>query len=220
MRHETAIISPGAIVAETAVIGPYAIIEAGAVIEDDVYIGPHAVVGSPGQHTGSWPAPVWAPKRGKGVLVKRGATIREFVTIHSGLVQVTTVGVEAHVMSYVHVPHDATIGDAATIGSNSVLGGFTLIGENATLGQGVVTHPWVLIGEGAMIGLNSSVVKDVQPYQKQAGSPARLLGSNTHKDASLPVEWTERALSARCLYAYNELVDRRVILKERWANVS
>jgi UDP-3-O-[3-hydroxymyristoyl] glucosamine N-acyltransferase len=103
------------------------------------------------------------------------------------------------------------------MGSFSILGGFTLIDDAATFGQGVVTHPWTIIGERAMVGLNSSVVKDVQPYAKVAGAPARLLGSNTSKDAALPSDYSEDVLSDSVWERWARLEDQQASARDKWA---
>jgi galactoside O-acetyltransferase len=40
----------------------------------------------------------------------------------------------------------------------------------------VVVHPNVRIGEGAIIGSNSLVLKDVEPWSINVGSPCRKIG--------------------------------------------
>jgi acyl-[acyl carrier protein]--UDP-N-acetylglucosamine O-acyltransferase len=103
------------------------------------------------------------------------------------------------------------------VGSFSILGGFTIIDDEATFGQGVVTHPWIIIGERAMVGLNSSVVKDVDPFAKVAGSPTRLLGSNTSKDRSLPAEYSASVLSESVWERWAGLRDRQAGTRRLWA---
>ena len=120
-------------------------------------------------------------------------------------------------MAGAHIAHDSQLGAQVTMGSFSILGGFTLIDDAATFGQGVVTHPWTIIGERAMVGLNSSVVKDVQPYAKVAGAPARLLGSNTSKDASLPSDYAEDCLSDSVWERYARLADSQREAQGLWA---
>ena len=197
-------------------IHAYAVITAPCTIHGPVYIGPHAVIGAPPQHHGSYPSPIEAPRRAAGVIIEAGAIIREFVTIHQGCVTPTRIGAAAMLMAGCHIAHDCIIGKGVTLGSFSILGGFTQIGDGATFGQGVVTHPWKMIGEGAMVGLNSSVIEDVLPYAKVAGSPARLLGSNTHRDASLPADYESAALGTEVWDEWGRMGQQRILNRMAW----
>ena len=48
-----------------------------------------------------------------------------------------------------------------------------IIGDNVWLGYNCTILKGVRIGEGAMIGANSTVTKDVEPYEIVAGNPAK-----------------------------------------------
>jgi UDP-N-acetylglucosamine acyltransferase len=186
-------------------------------IGDRVYVGSYAVIGAPAQHRGSYPCSLDSKHRAEGVTIGDGACIREFVQIHQGIVRPTIVGADSLLMAGAHIAHDSQLGRGVTMGSFSILGGFTIIDDEATFGQGVVTHPWIIIGERAMVGLNSSVVKDVDPFAKVAGSPARLLGSNTSKDRSLPAEYSASVLSESVWERWAELRDRQAGTRRLWA---
>ena len=51
-----------------------------------------------------------------------------------------------------------------------------VIEKDAFLGTNVVIHPNVTIGEGAIIGSNSLVVKDIEPWSINVGSPCKNIG--------------------------------------------
>ena len=55
------------------------------------------------------------------------------------------------------------------------LKGDTVIGNDVWIGQNSVILPGVHIGDGAIIGANSVVGKDVEPYTKVVGNPARAI---------------------------------------------
>ena len=201
-------------------IEPYAVLTGPLRIDDDVYIGAHAVIGAPAQHRGSYPCSLNSPDRGVGVRIKNRACIREFAQVHQGLTCETIIGEDVLLMAGAHIAHDSQIGDGATLGSFSILGGFTIIDEQATFGQGVVTHPWTIIGERAMVGFNSSVVKDVMPFAKVAGAPARLLGSNQHRDDSLPADYDATMLGADVWERWGGLLGQREDMRKRWAIIA
>lgn len=58
---------------------------------------------------------------------------------------------------------------------NPILGK-TVIGKDAFIGTNCVIHPNVTIGEGAIIGSNSLVLKDVEPWTINVGSPCKIIG--------------------------------------------
>jgi len=181
MIHETAIFTGDVTLGAGVIVEPYAVITGPALIHAGAYIGAHACVGAPAQHHGTYPAPITGERREGGVVVGAGACVREYATIHQGIIGETVVGADTLLMAGVHVAHDCLIGERVTLGSFSILGGLTIIGDDVTFGQGAVTHPWVVICEGAMIGLNSSVIRDVDPFTKVVGSPARVIGTNGKK---------------------------------------
>lgn len=200
MIHPTSIIRGDVTISESAIVEPYAIITGPCTIGANAYIGAHATIGAPGQHHGTYPAPLTGEHHAKGVTIGPGACVREYATIHQGILITTSIGADTLLMAGTHIAHDCEIGNGVTLGSFSILGGFTSIGDGVTFGQGVVTHPWVVIGENAMIGLNSSVLRDVDPYAKIAGAPARTLGINEKKlgDTILSADvWEAHAATIR-----------------------
>ncbi len=53
---------------------------------------------------------------------------------------------------------------------------FVRIEKDAFVGTNSVVHPGVTIGEGAIIGSNSLVLKDVQQWTINVGSPCKVIG--------------------------------------------
>jgi acetyltransferase-like isoleucine patch superfamily enzyme len=58
----------------------------------------------------------------------------------------------------------------------NVMLGKVVIEKDAFIGTNVVIHPNVTIGEGAIIGSNSLVLKDIEPWSINVGSPCRKIG--------------------------------------------
>jgi acetyltransferase-like isoleucine patch superfamily enzyme len=58
----------------------------------------------------------------------------------------------------------------------NIIIGKIIIGKDAFIGTNVVIHPNVTIGEGAIIGSNSLVLKDIEPWSINVGSPCRKTG--------------------------------------------
>lgn len=53
---------------------------------------------------------------------------------------------------------------------------FVRIEKDGFIGTNVVVHQGVTIGEGAIIGSNSLVLKDIEPWTINVGSPTRVIG--------------------------------------------
>lgn len=58
----------------------------------------------------------------------------------------------------------------------SVARGNVVIEKDAFVGTNVVVHPNVTIGEGAVIGSNSLVLRDIEPWTINVGSPCHKIG--------------------------------------------
>lgn len=214
-----AIITGDVRIGQSVTISPGVIITGPVIIADHVWIGPYVIIGAPAQDADSYPAPLTMhkmPGPHAGVRIEHGAVIREHSTIHQGVLSETTIGQHAFVMAGTHIAHDCRVGERATIASFSTLGGFTQTGINAYLGQQTVTHQWVVIGDDAMVGMCSALVRDVQPLQKVAGVPARVLGTNTHNHPDLEAEWSSDQVDAYQRSHYLDMCNRRSELQARW----
>jgi virginiamycin A acetyltransferase len=53
------------------------------------------------------------------------------------------------------------------------------IGDDVMLYNEVVVLPGVTIGDGAVVAIRAVVTRDVPPYAKVAGIPARVIGERT-----------------------------------------
>jgi UDP-N-acetylglucosamine acyltransferase len=185
--HPTAIIAPGAMLAETVAIGPYCI------VGEDVSLGPrvtlrsHVVVDGRttiGEGTHLFPfEPQDLKYRGEKseLLIGRDNTIREYVTINPGTEgggMVTRIGDGSLFMVGAHVAHDCQIGNHVVMANNATLGGHVVVEDYAVLGGLCAVHQHVRIGRHAMIGGMSGVERDVIPYGQVMGDRARLGGLN------------------------------------------
>lgn len=201
------IVEAGARVERTAVlIGP-------CTIERNAYVGHHAVIGGAPQHHGYYPSPLNGKRANSGVLINREATVREHCQVHQGILAPTIIGRGVLVMAGSCINHDSVVGHGSTLATNTILGGHTMIAENVTFGQAVVTHPWVIIGEHAMIGLNSSVIKDVLPYEKVAGCPAKTIGMNTGPGGEKK-DWTPDDIAPIVWEHWDALLEQRIEERE------
>ena len=192
MIHPTAIVSPGAVIADDVEIGAFSIIGEDVTIGKGTRIGPHVVIDphvtiGPGCRIfqfaaiGAIPQDLKFGGEQSTVKIGAGVTIREFVTIHRGTESgggVTEVGEKSFLMAYTHIAHDCRVGKMVVLANNTTLAGHISIGDFATVGGLVAIHQFVRIGDFAFVGGKSAVVKDVPPYLIAAGDRAILHGLN------------------------------------------
>lgn len=178
--HPTAVLGPGVELGTGNVVGPFAVVLGPCRLGDDNWIAPHAVLGTPPEIRGHDHGAAWdGDLVGRGVEIGDRTTVREQVTVHSGWEQPTRIGSDCLLMTKGHVGHDADLGDGVTTSSGALVGGHVVVGAHANLGLGTIVHQRRVIGPGAMVGMGSVVTRDVPPYAKAYGSPARVQGVNS-----------------------------------------
>jgi UDP-N-acetylglucosamine acyltransferase len=177
--HDTAVIGPGVDLGEDNVIGPYAVITGPCRIGDRNWIGAHAVLGAPPEVRGRDQGVPWGGEPvSLGVEIADDNTLREFTTVHGGTWRVTRIGSRCFVMNKVYVAHDSVIGDDVTLAANATLAGHVEVGSWANVGLSSAVHQYRVVGPGAMVGMGAVVTRDVPPFAKVVGSPARVRGVN------------------------------------------
>ncbi len=190
--HPTAIVEPGAKLAETVKIGPYCVVGPDATLEDEVELVSHVVIAGHtriGARTRIFPfASLGQPPqdlkyRGEKTSLVIGAQniIREYATMNPGTAGgggLTQVGDNGLFMAGVHIAHDCKVGNHVIMANNATLGGHVSVSDYAFLGGLSAVHQFVRIGPHAMIGGMTGVEADVIPYGLVMGDRARLQGLN------------------------------------------
>ena len=191
--HPTAIVDPNSRIAATAEIGPYCIIgpevEIGhgtrlighVYVEGPTYVGaenifyPYSTVGVASQDL------KYKGERAETRIGSRNK-IREFVTIHRGTEgggKVTAVGDDNLLMAYVHLAHDARVGDHVVLANGVTLGGHVTVGDWTVVGAFTGVHQFCRVGRNAIIGGYSVVTQDVLPFSNTVSERAtKVFGAN------------------------------------------
>jgi UDP-N-acetylglucosamine acyltransferase len=108
--------------------------------------------------------------------------IREFVTIHRGTAGgggLTSIGDDNLLMAYVHVAHDARIGNHTILANGATIGGHVTVGDWAVIAALSGVHQFCRVGRHAMIGAHSAVTQDVLPFSMTVSErPIRVFGAN------------------------------------------
>jgi UDP-N-acetylglucosamine acyltransferase len=190
--HATAIVAPGAVLAEDVIVGPYCVIGDNVVLGPGVSLKSHVVIDGrttigagtrifPFASVGHETQDLKYAGEPSSLEIGRNNTIREHVTINPGTAgggMVTRVGNNCLLMIGAHVAHDCQIGDHVIMVNNATIGGHVVIEDYAILGGLSAVHQYVRIGRHAMIGGMSGVERDVIPYGQVMGERARLTGLN------------------------------------------
>jgi UDP-N-acetylglucosamine acyltransferase len=190
--HPTAIVSPGATLADSVSVGPYSIIGAEVELGEGCEVGSHAVIKGPtrlGRGNRVWQFasigedPQDKKYRGERTLLEigDGNMFRECCTIHRGTVTgqgVTRIGNDNLFMAYSHVAHDCTVASHCIMANYSGLAGHVELDDWVILGGYSGVHQFCKIGAHAFLANNATATRDVPPYVMVAGAPAEPKGVN------------------------------------------
>lgn len=192
MIHPTAIIQPGAKLADNVSVGPYTVIGEHVVIGSGTTVASHVVIegwteiGSDNrifQFSSIGADPQDLKYAGQETYLKIGDRnqIREFTTLNRGTAEgsgLTTVGDDNLFMAYSHVAHDCIVQDHAVLANGATLAGHVEVGSAAILGGLVAVHQFCRIGCHTMISGGSMVNQDIPPYTIAQGDRAKTVGLN------------------------------------------
>ncbi|MGI9013457.1 MAG: acyl-ACP--UDP-N-acetylglucosamine O-acyltransferase [Phycisphaerales bacterium] len=102
---------------------------------------------------------------GAGVVIGKGNTFREHVTVHRAMKeQPTTIGNSNYFMGSSHVGHDGIVGNNCTLVQGSTMGGHAQLADRVVLSGGAGVHQFCRVGRGGMIGRGAGVSSDVPPW--------------------------------------------------------
>jgi UDP-N-acetylglucosamine acyltransferase len=190
--HATAIVEPGARLAESATVGPYCIVGPDVQLGERVELVSHVVVAGrttigegtriyPFASIGHSPQDLKYQGEKSELVIGRNNVIREYVTMNPGTEgggMVTRIGDNCLLMASAHVAHDCILGDHVIMVNHATLGGHVTVGDYAQLGGLSAVHQFCRIGKHAFVGGVSGVERDVIPFGMAIGDRARLSGIN------------------------------------------
>jgi UDP-N-acetylglucosamine acyltransferase len=182
-----AVIEPGVRVGPYCVLGPHVRIGRDCVLESHVVIDGHTTVGE-GNHFSPFSSIGLAPQdlkyKGEPTRVAIGDRnrFREFVTVNRGTEGgggLTRIGSDNLFMTESHVAHDCVVGDHTVFGNAATLAGHVSVQDWAIINAFSAVHQFCRVGRHAFVGGFTVVTKDVLPFSKTVGNPARNYGVNT-----------------------------------------
>ena len=132
-------------------------------------------------------------------IVHPTATVSRYVKLGYGVVLMpgvvispnVTIGNHTQLYGNSFVGHDTTIGDYCFIANCASVGGRVVVEDGVHIGSNASVIEKVTIGSWSLVGLGSVVLKDVPPFAKVVGNPARIIGYLEGKeDEPLPPEYS------------------------------
>jgi UDP-N-acetylglucosamine acyltransferase len=82
-------------------------------------------------------------------------------------------------MTEVHVAHDCQVGSHAIFGNAATLAGHVTVEDWAIVNAFSGVHQFCRVGEHAFVGGFTVATKDVLPFSRTVGNPARIYGVNS-----------------------------------------
>jgi UDP-N-acetylglucosamine acyltransferase len=191
--HPTAVVDPGAKLADDVTVGPLAVIGSEVELGAGVEVGPQVCIAGrtrigartriyPFAVLGHTPQILGFDGRAGELVIGEDNEIREHVSMHVGLPDhggITSLGNGNLLQNGFHVAHDCRIGNHCVLAGMSGFGGHCIVEDYAVVGAMSGIHQFVRIGESAFTAGNSMVSMDVPPFAKVAGDRARFVGVNT-----------------------------------------
>jgi UDP-N-acetylglucosamine acyltransferase len=172
--HPTSIITPEVVLGDNNYIGPHCYITGNTTIGDNNRFEGFCSIGTPAQHTDYFTSTV-----GK-VIIGNNNIIREYVSIHAGTKNVTTLCNDIIILNHSHIAHDVYLENKTIISANVTLAGHCYIMEGANIALNSTIHQFQIIGAYSMIGMGGIVTKtsNIIPGNIYVGSPIKYLKSN------------------------------------------
>jgi len=175
------IIEPGCFIGHDVIIGNNCTIMSGArisdcVIEDDVVIKQNAVIGS-------WGFAMTQDEQGNNmripcfgrVIIRHHVEIGALTSIYQGVAGDTVIEEYVKLDDHVLVGHDAKIFRNCEIAGKGAVGAFSEIGEGTFIGINAITKNRILVGEKCYLGMGCVCVRDVPPFSRMFGNPAKAM---------------------------------------------
>ena len=189
--HETAVVAPGAHIAESVKIGAYSVIGEHVEIGEGTVIGPHVVITGwtrigrdchiyQGASIGEEPQDLKFKGEKSYVFIGDRTKIREGATVHraTGEGEETRVGSDCLLMALTHVAHNCIVGNHVIMSNVASLAGHAIVEDRAVIGGMAGIHQFVKVGRNAMVGGMAKLTQDVVPYTIVDGHPAKVVGLN------------------------------------------
>ena len=214
--HPTAVVHPNAHIGRNVTIGPYAVIGGNVTIGDRCMVGPHVSIDGwttigqgnrffHGASIGYEPQDLKYKSQKTFLFIGDNNIFHEYTTVNRGTEQgggETRLGNNNVLMLYSHVAHDCHVGNGNLLENGSALGGHVMLEDQVIVGAMSGVHQFCKIGSIVTIDWMTKVTKDVPPFIRVEGNPAKVAGLN---EAGLYKNEIEPEICAQIQSAYQIL---------------
>jgi len=189
--HPTAVVDPGAEIAEGVEIGPYCVVYGGVSLGEGCVLQNHVTIDGPTEigPRNTFFAYASIGQRSQDLKyvgeptylrIGEGNVFRECCTVNRGTApeSSTVVGSFGNFLAYSHIAHDCVVGDHVIFSNNGTLAGHVTVEDHAIIGGLTAVHQFCRIGAHAMTGGCTKIVQDVPPFMVADGNPARVRAVN------------------------------------------
>lgn len=191
--HPSAVVEPGAELADGVRVGPFCLVETGVRIGAGTELDSHVVVkrGSTlgarnklhaGCVIGGPPQDRTYAGEASRVEIGDDNVFRESTTVHGGTLKgdgTTRVGSGGLFMVGSHIAHDCMVADRVILTNYVSLGGHAVLDTAVVMGGHSAVVPFCRLGSMVFVAGGSMIERDVPPYLVVAGNRARVRGVNT-----------------------------------------
>ena len=111
-------------------------------------------------------------------VVSRNVELGYGVILMPGVIISPDVTIGHHTQLYANsfVGHNTTVGSYCFIANNASVGGRIVVEDGVHIGSNSSIIERITLGKWSLVGLGAVVLKDVEPFTKVAGNPARSIG--------------------------------------------
>jgi UDP-N-acetylglucosamine acyltransferase len=185
--HPSALVDPGASIAEDAEVGPFCVIAAGVRVGPGCRLGPRvslygAVVVGRGNLIQAG-VTIGKPAGGR-IEIGEGNIFREFSHVDAAAGSTTRIGSRSRIGTWAAVNSGSTLGNDVRVGAYAVVGENVLVEDLAWIQPQVVIDPNCRVGRASLIRIQMTVFGDVPPYMCLDGNPAAV--QSVHPDRHSP----------------------------------
>lgn len=186
--HPSALVDPGASIAEDTEIGPFCVIGAGVRIGPGCRLGPRVSMYGPvvAGRGNLIRACVTLGKPGGGrIEIGDGNVFREFSHVDAAPGATTRIGSRNRIGTWSGVNSGSAIGNDVRLGAYAVVEENGLVEDEAWIQPQVVVDANRRVGRGSLIRIQMTVEADVPPYMCLDGNPAEIKSVNPNRRNAL-----------------------------------
>ena len=192
MIHPSAYVDKTAEIAAGVKIGPNCYVGPGVLLGDDCELRNNVTVASntvcgrqnvffAGTAVGEDPQDLKYKGQPTRLEIGDDNVFRECVTVNRGTEVaggLTKIGSHNRFMAYVHIAHDACVGDGCILSNSVQLAGHVHLEDHVTMGGIIGVHHFTTLGRLAYVAGMTRIVADVPPFMIVEGNPSRVRGFN------------------------------------------